>query len=430
MLQGMFDGDGHSSEHNGEVGYSSCSKRLIEQLRILMLNFGIYTKTTIVERGEVVGPKGHTHIASTAYQLKASTIDSKTFYEQIGFRISYKQDKKRHLSEKPFYYIDVISSVRMLNHLRTVSKKALAAIGIDKHLILKKKIITSNTFAKLVDNLNIEDQFLHERRKEIGVVRWFPVSDITAGMSETYDIRVRDAHNFTANGIITHNCQLERTLYKYRSRPHCRTCFNPDRPADSVLYTPDVKEYGIITIEQVLKTHSTCPYCNNVLRPYPYILPKQGTFGGTETIIYRGMSKVFNMWSQISRTVILAYIKKEGRDRKNGHNYMNYLGTKQRGQNNIIERFLLEARQLSQYSEDHLKILDALEKIVQIDDRPHDGLIGKLVDESGLSRAVVTNFLRLMKLRSFEFTDSPLNRLHSEYKFDKRKAVTEDEEQG
>lgn len=225
-------------------------------------------------------------------------------------------------------------------------------------------------------------------------------------------------------------CQLERTLYKYRSRPHCRTCFNPDRPADSVLYTPDVKEYGIITIDQVLKTQTTCPYCGNNLKSYPYILPKQGTFGGTETIIYRGMSKVFNMWSQISRTVILAYIKKEGRDRKNGHNYMNYLGAKQRGQNNVIERFLIEARQLSQYSIDHLKILDALEKIVQIDDRPHDGLIGKLVDESGLSRAIVTNFLRLMKLRSFEFTDSPLNRIHSEYKFDKRKAVTEDEEQG
>lgn len=225
-------------------------------------------------------------------------------------------------------------------------------------------------------------------------------------------------------------CQLERTLYKYRSRPHCRTCFNPDRPADSVLYTPDVREYGIIKIDQVINNHQNCPHCNTKLEAYPYILPRQGCFGGTETIIYRGMSKVFNMWSQISRTVILAYIKKEGRDRKNGHNYMNHLGTRQRNNNNIMDRFLLEARQLSQYSSDHLKILDALEKIVLTDDRPHDGLIGKLVDESGLSRAIVTNFLKMIKLRSFEFTDSPLNRTYSEFKYDKRKNVVDDEDFG
>lgn len=225
-------------------------------------------------------------------------------------------------------------------------------------------------------------------------------------------------------------CQLERTLYKYRSRPHCRTCFNPDRPADSVLYLPDVREYGIIQINQVILNHPTCPHCNTKLESYPYILPRQGCFGGTETIIYRGMSKVFNMWSQISRTVILAYIKKEGRDRKNGHNYMNHLGTRQRNNNNIVDRFLQEARQLSQYSSDHLSILDALEKIVMTDDRPHDGLIGKLVDESGLSRAIVTNFLKMVKLRSFEFTDSPLNRTYSEFKYDKRKNVVDDEDFG
>ena len=225
-------------------------------------------------------------------------------------------------------------------------------------------------------------------------------------------------------------CQLERTLYKYRSRPHCRTCFNPDRPADSVLYLPDVREYGIIQINQVIINHPSCPHCNTKLESYPYILPRQGCFGGTETIIYRGMSKVFNMWSQISRTVILAYIKKEGRDRKNGHNYMNHLGTRQRNNNNIVDRFLQEARQLSQYSTDHLTILDALEKIVMTDDRPHDGLIGKLVDESGLSRAIVTNFLKMVKLRSFEFTDSPLNRTYSEFKYDKRKNVVDDEDFG
>lgn len=225
-------------------------------------------------------------------------------------------------------------------------------------------------------------------------------------------------------------CQLERTLYKYRSRPHCRICFNPDRPAESLLYNPDIKEYGIITIDQVLEKYNQCPNCKAKLTAYPYINPKQGTFGGTETIIYRGMSKVFNMWSQISRTVILAYIKKEGRDKKNGHNYMNFLGTKTKNQNNIMERFILEARQLSRHNTDHLKIIEALEIIVLKDERPHDGLIGKLVEESGLSRAIVTNFLKLLKLRSFEFTDSPLNRTFGEHKNERKKTIVDEEDLG
>lgn len=383
MLQGMFDGGGYSSEHNGEVGYSSCSERLIDQLRILMLNFGIYTNTIIAERGEVVSSKGSAHTASTAYQLKVSTLDSRVFYEQIGFRISCKQEKER---------------------------------------------LINNTYTKLVENLSIDDNFLQERRQEIGIVRWFPVSDITEGMSETYDIRVRDVHNFTANGIITHNCQLERTLYKYRSRPHCRACFNLERPAESVLYTPQEYEYGIISIEDLLERTSTCPNCNASLTAYPIIAPRQGLFGGTDTIIYRGMSKVFNMWSQISRTVILAYIKKEGRDRKNGPSYVNYLGSRNRPLSDVMERFFNEARQLAKYNEDHLRIINALEKLYINDERPHDGLIGKLVDEANLPRLTVTNFLKLMKLQSYEFTDSPINKGSGENKTDRKKAIFDEED--
>lgn len=223
-------------------------------------------------------------------------------------------------------------------------------------------------------------------------------------------------------------CQLERTLYKYRSRPHCRACFNLERPAESVLYTPQEYEYGIISIEDLLQRTNTCPNCNAILTAYPIIAPRQGLFGGTDTIIYRGMSKVFNMWSQISRTVILAYIKKEGRDRKNGPSYVNYLGSRNRPLSDVMERFFSEARQLAKYNEDHLRIISALEKLYINDERPHDGLIGKLVDEANLPRLTVTNFLKLMKLQSYEFTDSPINKGSGENKTDRKKAIFDEED--
>jgi len=216
--------------------------------------------------------------------------------------------------------------------------------------------------------------------------------------------------------------QIERTLYKYRSRPHCRACFNPDRPSESLLYSPADREYGIKTFEEVIKMHkSTCPYCDADLRSKLIVEPEQGLYSGSEDIMYRGMSKVFNMWSQIARTVILAYIKKEGRDRKNSGTYVAHLENKTRPVGDIMIRFLKEARELCKYNEDHLKVLESLDWLIHNDGRPHDGIIGKLVEKSGLSRSVITNFMRLIKLRSFEFTDSPLNKMVDPLKSEQRR---------
>jgi hypothetical protein len=205
--------------------------------------------------------------------------------------------------------------------------------------------------------------------------------------------------------------QIEKTLYKYRSRPHCRSCYNPDHPAKSLLYVPAVAEYGIKTMPEVMAMHDKkCPHCGSTLDSEPIIEPLQDLYGGSETIIFRGMSKVFNMWSQIARTVILAYIKKEGRDRKNSQSYVVHLDNKPKPLDDIVTRFLTEAQEICQFNDDHIQIIEALEWLVQHDNRPHDGIISKLVERTGLSRAVVTGFVRLIKLRSFEFTDSPINR--------------------
>jgi len=223
--------------------------------------------------------------------------------------------------------------------------------------------------------------------------------------------------------------QIERTLYKYRSRPHCRKCFNWERPAESLLYQPGDLEYGIKTLDEVVAMHRHCPKCGIKLTTTPIIEPVQGRYGGSETILYRGMSKVFNMWSQIARTVILAHIKKEGRDRKNSGSYVSHLGNKQKPVSGVMARFLSEIRELNQYDDNHLKIIDALEYLVLNDDRPYDGLIGKLVDQSGLSRVIVTNFLHLVKLRSFELSDSMLNRSIGEPKIDNRKSNVDFDEE-
>lgn len=207
-------------------------------------------------------------------------------------------------------------------------------------------------------------------------------------------------------------CQLERVLYKFRARPHCRVCYNPDRPIDSVLYDPADDEYGIITYSELfeyLGSHR-CPHCGAELSDSPRVYPAQGRFGGSETILFRGISKVFNLWSQVSRTVILAFVKKEGRDKKNSSSYRDHVVGGIKLIDSKIDRFIKEARELFKHNDDYLRCLDALVDIINNDPRPYDGLIIKLTNKSGMSRAQVNLFIKFIRLRSQEFSDSPINK--------------------
>jgi hypothetical protein len=220
--------------------------------------------------------------------------------------------------------------------------------------------------------------------------------------------------------------QIERTLYKYRARPHCRRCFNLERPGESLLYSPGTLEYGIKTLDEVVKMRRHCPKCKSRLFMGPMVEPVQGRYAGSETILYRGMSKVFNMWSQIARTVILAHIKKEGRDKKNSGSYINHLGNKKKPVSGIITRLIGELKELYRYDEDGQKVIEALEYLALNDDRPHEGLIGKLIDKSKLPRPTVSMFLKMVKLRSYEISDSLLNRAGIEQRYENKKGRDDD----
>jgi hypothetical protein len=123
----------------------------------------------------------------------------------------------------------------------------------------------------------------------------------------------------------------------------------------------------------------------------------------------QGHTKVFNMWSQVAKTVMLAHIKKEMRDKKNYKSYKKHLDTKSLQRSVILRRFVDEAREVCKHNREYLDILGSLGKLYDVDQKPHEGLIGKLVKASGKSRSKISSFLRTIRLRSFEFTDAPIS---------------------
>ena len=108
LLSGLFDGDGHSSSFNGEVGFTSTSLELINQVRSILLNIGIISKLYDDPREirDFLKKDGrhYTSNLSCAYMIRLSTIDSLRFYDRIGFRIIRKQENMSALPA-PHEYI-------------------------------------------------------------------------------------------------------------------------------------------------------------------------------------------------------------------------------------------------------------------------------------------------------------------------------------
>ena len=91
FLQGLFDGDGCS--HPRGVKYTSVSYQLVQDIYIMLLNFGIksYIREVYWKPTELV------KTSSSGYELHINALNSKIFYDRIGFRLKRKQDNSKLL---------------------------------------------------------------------------------------------------------------------------------------------------------------------------------------------------------------------------------------------------------------------------------------------------------------------------------------------
>lgn len=401
FLRGYFDGDGHSSRCGGFVGCTSISLILIKQLRMLLNNFGIISKLSISKRRRsTFNKKNKLYISKTqiAYQIALSTDNSMKFYDIIGFNIVRKQIKRMQLSSCSFG--DLLYG--LTERFKRLHVKF--GNGLGRYKSIKKFVAGIECFAQSASIAlplykdcqdDVDYKFIKNRLDEYYAQRnniiWLPITGIQTSQAVTYDVEIPVGRSFIADCIVSSNCQVESALYKYEARPHCSKCYNLLRPNDSLLVDK------FIFADEAIAKIGRCRNCKTKLLT-------------RSDIYYRGKSRVFNMWSQVSRTVILAYIKKENRDRKNSHVFQAHLGDKVISKpSHALDRFMTEAEQICKYNKEYLVLIEAIRKLYEKDDRAHEGLIAKLVEQTKLPRITVTSFLRMIRLRSLEFTDAPVN---------------------
>ncbi len=193
FLKALFEGDGSVNVRKDGVSiyYHSSSLKLLKQLQILLLNFGIVSS---IKRDK------------SSYRLIIYTQDAKRFAEEIGFLCTKDEKLKSALSKFKFSALNYDRIPYLSDYLR----KKYRGRWIKKNNI--------SNYSRLERNINALKEILDE--EDFKMIEFFlktryffdrVVEIKESGCKDVYSLRVEKDHAFVANGFINHNTECRLT---------------------------------------------------------------------------------------------------------------------------------------------------------------------------------------------------------------------------
>ena len=214
FLGKLWQGDGSVSEKNDQTYYATSSRRLADDVRLLLLRFGIVSslhRKTFSYRGG--GKKGYTVCVTGRDNIAR-------FSKEIArHMIGKKKDALRRLAQKTkkrtnnlgrgttdTVPADIFETIREEMRRKGISGKELAKkTGLSERIFFndaQKRGFTRETLEKIGKELGSSAILRHARSD----IFWDEVVSVRAEKTEmTYDVTVPDFENFVAEGFIVHN---------------------------------------------------------------------------------------------------------------------------------------------------------------------------------------------------------------------------------
>lgn len=216
FLSGMYDGDGHSRIRDGEVGYSTTSRRLKDQLRLLLSNFGLvcreeyrgpYTKDFTLNNRE------YTSECRESWQLIIRSGHARLFYDLIGFGLERKQNNSLNCRPE-IEYVPAIDLIREFRRQSGLSISNFKSIGIHQSILHGRvdrplKAVNKATVIALLDATRDRFENLEVFKKLEDMVSpniyWDTIESLENGFSEVMDFTIPETSNFWSNAFDSHN---------------------------------------------------------------------------------------------------------------------------------------------------------------------------------------------------------------------------------
>jgi len=191
FLQGLFDGDGCSSSHpskRGNIKFTSTCKEFINDLQVVLLNFGIVSSTKKEEKL----PTKKVNAFSTIYNLEITGYFAHIFYRDIGFRLKRKQDNYKYVP---------LSVRNESGNIYPVDSKQFKDYKGLKGNIANLNRITRRTISLL--NKKKPHPYFKSVLKE--KLFYSPIKSIIDSENEVFDFVIPETKSFFSNGFISHN---------------------------------------------------------------------------------------------------------------------------------------------------------------------------------------------------------------------------------
>lgn len=229
LVQGIFDGDGCSMKK--AIKLTSTSKKLIDQVRMILSNFGVLASLT-GEKKDKMNLRNlkikHNH---DVFNLEMSGKNALRYYDRIGFRFDRKQINRKSLVESNLFRStshDVIpNSLHLVKELVEVSGKTFYGIKKEHDISVhhwccsKSKYKTDNISRENVLYLySLFGEMLPQESQEYwnrilsDDIEWCPITFIEESENETFDFSLPEeddfwCHSVIYNGVIGHQTPRE-----------------------------------------------------------------------------------------------------------------------------------------------------------------------------------------------------------------------------
>lgn len=194
MIRGMFDGDGTAPNGRKRLMYASTSHKLIKQLRMLLVNFGILS--TLYDR--YTKPTKKVKVTSHIWNLEIAQQDMVDLYNQeIGFGFDRKvnmasgQPSRKRRPSRYDYIPYAAPEIRRLKKEKILTNKEFKLTGgmCDKHDIHLNRKLVLDIKSKLPEEIwSKYDVF---KNAEPDCV-WTPITNLESGKSKVYDFSLND----------------------------------------------------------------------------------------------------------------------------------------------------------------------------------------------------------------------------------------------
>ncbi len=206
-LQGLFDTDGTVDRRYGYPVFCSVSKELVDQVQVLLLNFGILSSKRLkwsTYQGE----------RRRSYTLEITGAEADRFYSEIGFRLPRKQQLQQTKPRNT--NVDVVPYVN--GCIQAAVGGVVLSRAVHKRLDDYKAGRRWPGYEKLGEILSLlPDTAPHPARAQRAALHahhffWAEITAIEEGEAHVYDLTVPGTHSFCANGFVNHNTYLAMAM--------------------------------------------------------------------------------------------------------------------------------------------------------------------------------------------------------------------------